>query len=100
MGTLFRCCAALFGGATPDSKHTQMKPFLLIVLLCAQAWGADWPGVKFAEVRAYYYNNAGAFSIPILKNGRLNPGIENPEGSLLSKEQADRLLQILNTKRF
>ena len=63
-------------------------------------WAADWPGVKFTEVRAFYYNDAGAFDIPILKNGRLNPGVENPEGNLLSKEQADRLLQILNTKRF
>jgi hypothetical protein len=48
----------------------------------------------------YCYNDAGAFDIPSIKNGNLNPGVENPGGSLLSKEQVDRLLKTLNTKRF
>lgn len=73
--------------------------FLLLALSCITL-GADWPPVKYIEVRAYYYNHIGQPDFPITQRGKLNPTVQNKGGALLSKKQVARLLSTLNTKRY
>ena len=53
-----------------------------------------WPGVPFAEVRAYAWpaTEGEPLNKVISDRGKLLPGVLNPKGVVLSKEQVRRLL--------
>lgn len=53
----------------------------------------DWPGVEYAEVRAYLYNPPETRRNRILSNGKLHPAVVNPEGIKLDAARVKQLLQ-------
>jgi hypothetical protein len=58
---------------------------------------AEWPGVKYAEVRAYLYNPPEThYTNRILLDGKLHPEVVNPEGIKLDVGQVKQLLQALS----
>ena len=59
---------------------------------------ADWPGVEYAEIRAYLYNPGENDANLILENGKLHPEVVNPEGVKLDAPQTERLLALLRNK--
>ena len=78
-------------------KAMRSLPFCFaLICVVVPTVSAAWPGVPFAEVRAYAWpvkEQVGVvFSTVITKDGRLEPGALNPKGALLSKSQTDRLL--------
>ena len=60
---------------------------LLALTRTAGAESTNWPSAAYTEVRAYLYNLEGEGAAPILKQGKLNATVWNPEGVALSKTQ-------------
>ena len=60
---------------------------LLALTRTAGAESTNWPPAAYAEVRAYLYNLEGEGAAPILKQGKLNATVWNPEGVALSNAQ-------------
>jgi len=65
---------------------------LIVVALFAltrsvSAESTNWPPAVYAEVRAYLYNLAGEQAAPIVKQGKLDATVWNPEGAALNKKQ-------------
>jgi hypothetical protein len=56
---------------------------------------AEWPGVKYAEVRAYLYNPPKSHNNRILRNGELHPEVVNPDGIKLDAGQVKQLLKAI-----
>src|SRR5438309_1864127 len=52
---------------------------LLALTSNAGAESTNWPPSAYAEVRAYLYNLEGEGAAPILKQGKLNATVWNPE---------------------
>jgi hypothetical protein len=73
---------------------------LIIVLLTLTAtplFGADWPDVKYAQVRAYFYNTASEHDCRILDSkGHLDPSVTDKDGVVLNADQIARLLAAIN----
>ncbi|MEK7949161.1 DMP19 family protein [Luteolibacter soli] len=59
---------------------------------------ADWPGVEYAEVRAYLYNPGDNAENLILENGKLHAEVVNPEGIKLDATHTERLLATFRGK--
>ncbi len=53
---------------------------------------AAWPGLPFAEVRGYAWPADTKMERVVSDGGRLEPGVFNPQGAVLSKLQVRRLL--------
>lgn len=76
---------------------------LLLFLVCATLpLLADnpWPGVEYAEARAYYYNASGEDGAPLVKDGELHKSVVNKGGTVVPPEQVKALLTILNTRKL
>ncbi len=74
--------------------------WLFLLLTCLQVTAADWPGVNYTEVRAYYYNLKNESGAPLVEKGILAPSVTNIEGALLNAKQEKRLLTVLNGWRY
>jgi hypothetical protein len=59
---------------------------------------ANWPGMAYAEVRAYLYNPDQNQENLIIEQGKLHPQVLNPDGVKLDTIQIERLLTILRHK--
>jgi hypothetical protein len=59
---------------------------------------ADWPGVEYAEVRAYLYNPGDSEHDAIVEDGKLHPTVEDAEGMKLNAAQTGKLLAALRNK--
>ncbi|OAI43453.1 hypothetical protein AYO41_00140 [Verrucomicrobia bacterium SCGC AG-212-E04] len=75
-----------------------MKLALLAGLCCVGPMlGADWPDVKYAAVRAYFYNPAGEHDRHIIdRSEKLDSTAVNPDGVVLNAGQVARLLAAIN----
>jgi hypothetical protein len=62
--------------------------------------GEPWPAVKYAEARAYYYNEKGEAAAPLVKDGKLHPTVVNRGGTEVPPALLKSLLEILNSKKF
>ena len=74
---------------------------LILPLVAATAattlYGADWPDVKYSEVRAYYYNATSQHDCRILDGkGRLDASVVDKNGVVLNADQVARLLAAIN----
>src|SRR5262249_6485212 len=79
----------------PTSMRIALGIFLVLGVSSLRA--ADWPGVKYSEVRAYYYNAASAHDCRILDaKGRLDESVVDKKGVVLSPAQVVRLLAAIN----
>ena len=76
-----------------------MNRAVLLFLFSTFTLFADeqWPGVPFAEVRAYYYQVNGGEE-PIIKDGKLHSSVVNKEGALLNATQTKRLIEARSLK--
>ncbi len=70
-----------------------MKSALLLLLLSTLSLfaGEPWPGVRFAEVRAYAWPDDKTTEAVILPGMTLKPGVINQDGAPLNAEQIKRL---------
>ena len=71
-------------------------PLIVLCLIASSIFAADdWPGVKYAEVRAYAWFDRKDHKEEdvILKDMSLKQGVINPDGALLSEEQVKVLLK-------
>lgn len=59
----------------------------------------NWPGVPFAEVRAYCYDYTAEESPSFFVNGRMHRGVMNPHGAKLDAEQTKRLLDAVTVSQ-
>ncbi len=74
--------------------------FLLLALAATQLHAADWPDVKYSQVRAYFYNAASAHDCRILDpKGRLDPSVVDKNGVVLDASQVARLLAAINGRQ-
>jgi hypothetical protein len=72
-------------------------PFCVFTTL---APAADWPEVKYAEVRAYYYNASSAHDCRIIdQKGKLDASVANKDGILLNPAQVALLLSAINGRQ-
>ena len=70
---------------------------LLLLLGASTVSAADWPGVKYTEVRAYFYNADSEHSRHfILPDGKLDPSASPSGGVGLNPAQVARLLAAIN----
>ena len=78
-----------------------MKLALIAGFCCVSPLlGADWPDVKYAQVRGYFYNTASQHDRRIIdRNEKLDSTIVNPEGVVLNPSQVARLLAALNGRQ-
>ena len=60
--------------------------------------GEQWPGVQYAEVRAYAWPDDKETEEVILPGMALKPGIINNDGALLTPQQVKRLLASVTGK--
>jgi hypothetical protein len=77
------------------SLDLMRSSFLAVALLVFGASGAtaqDWPGLPYAEVRAFAYNKTGFPDRLIIENGRLSGTVLNRHGVVLTAEQGRRLI--------
>jgi hypothetical protein len=58
-----------------------------------------WPGVSFAEVRAYCYDYTAEEGVSFFINGRMHRGVMDPKGVKLSTDQTRRLMDALTVSR-
>lgn len=58
-----------------------------------------WPGGSFSEVRAYCYDYTAEDSPSFFVNGRMHKGVMDPEGVVLSADQARRLVKALTVSQ-
>ena len=75
--------------------------FLLFAVFCLSgvfSAAADWPGVPFAEVRAYTYNKKDD-DRNIVTKGTLSPTVLNKQGVVLTAEQTRALVAAVTGKR-
>ena len=83
-------------------KRTIFGLIATIALICtAPGFAAEeWPGVKFAEVRAYAWPDDGKHveEDVILKDMALKEGVINKDGAELSTEQVKTLLAAVTGK--
>lgn len=76
-----------------------------VALLAGLCWvapllGADWPDVKYTEVRAYYYNSASQYDLRIIDaKEKLDSTVTNPNGAILNPAQVKRLLAAINGRQ-
>jgi hypothetical protein len=69
-----------------------MLPLLVRPLaFAAEGEAKSWPGIEFAEARAYAWPAKLAPEQVVQKDKTLLPGVINPEGALLSGSQVKRL---------
>lgn len=73
--------------------------FLLLSIVCLHAREVSWPGVKYAEVRAYAWPNNLNPERVILADMKLEKGVINPSGALLTAEQTKTLLTSVTGQR-
>ena len=77
----------------PSRLVVMPRAVFLAFLWCAFAPVAHaWPGRSFAEVRAYAWPADLKADQVVEDDGRLRPGVLNPQGAVLSKAQVRRLL--------
>ena len=73
---------------------------LILILLSfalVRPCAAEWPDVKYAQVKAYFYNGASAHDCRILDpKGHLDPSVVNKDGVVLNPDQVARLLAAIN----
>ena len=73
-----------------------------ILLLCFSTVslfaGEQWPGVQYAEVRAYAWPGDKGTEAVILSGMTLMPGVINKDGALLTHQQVKRLLTAVSGK--
>ena len=69
--------------------------FLFVLTIRTFAGEADWPHVKFSEVRAYAWPNEPDTKAVILEGMALKSDVLNPEGAILSAEQARTLIRAI-----
>lgn len=72
-------------------------PILLLAPLSLLA-GEEWPGVAYAEVRAYAWPDDKITEAVILPDKSLKPGVINKDGALLTAEQVKKLLAAVTGK--
>ena len=82
--------------------HDRMRGILALLLALAGSTQAEepnpapWPPEGTAEVRAYVFTDSGVHLV--LDQGKIHPGVMNPDGALLSKDQTARLIAAMNTR--
>jgi hypothetical protein len=76
-------------------KHAIILSFLTTLSLFAED---PWPGVKFAEVKAYAWPGDQGGEAVILEGMSLKAGVMNPDGAVLTPEQVKRLLAAVTGK--
>ncbi|HEY1123295.1 MAG TPA: DUF4375 domain-containing protein [Haloferula sp.] len=59
---------------------------------------ANWPGLEYAEVRAYLYNPGENPGNLILQKDKLHPEVTNPDGIKLDAAQVERLIATFRGK--
>ncbi len=70
----------------------------LALFLTRTLTAADWPGAKFSEIRAYYYNAASEHDRRIVdREGKLDSTVTNRAGIKLTESQVVRLLGLVRT---
>lgn len=70
---------------------------LLLLLGATRISAADWPGLKYAEVRAYFYNADSAQSRHLITHdGKLDRSATPAGGVILNTAQAAQLLAAIN----
>lgn len=76
----------------------RMKLAVFAGLCCVSPLlGADWPDVKYAVVRGYFYNVGSEHDRRIIDgNEKLDSTVVNPDGVELSRTQVARLLAAIN----
>jgi len=77
-----------------------MKRTIVASLFVAVSLVADtsWPGVQFAEVRAFAWPDDKVTTAVILPGMALKPGAINKKGSILTPDQTNRLLTAVTGK--
>jgi hypothetical protein len=78
-----------------------MKRFFLLLVVWSQSLAAaePWPGVKFAEVRAYAWPaDKPAFAV-ILEGMELAEGVINKDGAVLTAEQTKQVISAVTGDR-
>lgn len=68
----------------------------LIACLPSVLPAAEWPGLKYAQVRAYFYNTDSEHDRRLLKDGKLDASVTNPAGRTLTATETKRLLALIN----
>src|SRR5450432_2886504 len=78
-----------------------MRLALALVLLTAMpACAADWPDLKYAQVRAYYYNSNSEHDCRILDpKGQLDASVTDRKGVVLNADEVARLLAAINGRQ-
>ena len=66
--------------------------------LCSVADEPVWPGVKFAEVRAFAWPGDKTTEAVILNGISLKEGAINPDGAVLTPEQTKKLISAITGK--
>lgn len=75
------------------------KSFLAaLFFICARVALATWPGVEYAEVRAYYLDPSSPGKGPIAIDGKLQPNVADREGATLNADQTKRLIAAITSQ--
>jgi hypothetical protein len=73
---------------------------ILLMLGSTRLAAADWPEVKYAQVRAYFYNSASEHDCRIIDSkGHLDASVIDKEGVVLNSAQVARLLAAINGRQ-
>ena len=77
--------SVLANPATPAKVASRVEP-------APPRAGANWPGLAYAEVRAYYHKDPGVLLDAILQEGAIQKLAANKDGAPLTTDQTKRLL--------
>ena len=59
----------------------------------------NWPGVSYAQVRAFCYDYTQETSPSFFVNGRMHKGVMDPKGVTLNAMQTRRLMKLITTSQ-
>lgn len=76
------------------SPYSRVVLIHFIFALVPALASAAWPGRDYSEARGYAFNLNGGFD-SILRDGRINESVVDPEGTVLTEAQIQRLIAAL-----